>query len=183
MTALEAGLVEVTSVLESLSIPNMLIGGLAVSLWGEPRATVDVDLTIWVEPEDLERTVHQLCERLRVLTGDPVSFVRQTRVLPVQTSQEVRADLIFGALPYEKQAIGRAQPKQVAGQTVMVASVEDLILMKLASERQKDLEDARRLLWRYHGFLNREYLEPRLRELAEALGRSEILEMLKKMSS
>jgi hypothetical protein len=183
MTALEAGLQEVTAALESLSIPYMLIGGLAVSLWGEPRATLDLDLTIWVEPQDLERTISQLCQRLRALPADPLAFVQQTRVLPVETSQEVRADLIFGALPYEKQAIVRAQPKQVAGKAVLVASVEDLLLMKLASERQKDFEDAQRLVRRYQGSLDLSYLEPRLKELAEALGRSDILEMLGKMSS
>jgi hypothetical protein len=38
MTDLEAALVEVTSVLERLSIPYMLIGGLAVSRIGGRRA-------------------------------------------------------------------------------------------------------------------------------------------------
>jgi len=152
---------------------------LAVSLWGEPRTTLDLDLTIWVEPEDLDQTVFRLCERLRSLSGDPVSFVRQTRVLPLRTSQDVRADLIFGALPYERQAIERARPREVAGKPIMVASVEDLILMKLVSERQKDLEDGRRLLRRFGDTLDRAYLEPRLTELAEGLGRPEILRILR----
>jgi hypothetical protein len=41
MTPLESAVVEVASVLESCSTPYMLIGGLAVSAWGEPRATLD----------------------------------------------------------------------------------------------------------------------------------------------
>jgi hypothetical protein len=139
---------------------------------------VDLDLAIWVEPEDLEPSIARPCKQLRPLPADPVSFVRQTHVLPVRTSQEVRADLIFGALPYERQAIGRARPKEVAGKTITVASVEDLILMKLVSERQKDLEDARRLVGRFKGSLERGYLEPQVAELAEALGRPEILRTL-----
>lgn len=178
MTGLEAALVEVASTLESLAVPYMLIGGLAVSAWGEPRATLDLDLAIWVEPEELEPTVARLCKQFRPLPADPVSFVRQTHVLPVQTSQEVRADLIFGALPYERRAIGRARPREVAGKTITLASVEDLILMKLISEREKDLEDARRLLRRFRASLDRAYLGPQLQELAEALGRPEILRTL-----
>ena len=50
MTQLERALVEITTILDELRIPYMLIGGLAVSLWGEPRATLDVDLSLWVEP-------------------------------------------------------------------------------------------------------------------------------------
>ena len=176
MTALEAAVVEVASVLESLSLPYMLVGGLAVSMWGEARATLDADVAIWVEPQDLERTVANLCERLRVSSTGPLSFVRRTRVLPARSSQNVRIDVIFGALPAEKEAISRAHPKQIAGKNIQVAAVEDLVLMKLVSEREKDLEDARRLLRRHRKSLDRGYLETRLAELAEALGRPEILQ-------
>ncbi len=57
--------------------------------------------------------------------------------------------------------------------------VEDLILVKLASEREKDLADARNLLRRHADTLDREYLEPLLLELAEALARDDIPALLK----
>ena len=47
MTKLEAALVEVASLLQDLSIPYMLIGGLAVSILGEARATLDADFSLW----------------------------------------------------------------------------------------------------------------------------------------
>lgn len=176
MTELESAVVETTSVLEALRIPYILIGGLAVSMWGEPRATVDIDLALWIEPEQFEPTVTLLCGRLRPLPQDPLGFVRQTRVLPVVTSQGVRADLVFAALPSEREAISRARPMQVGDKTVKVASVEDLILMKLVSERPKDCDDALRLVRRFKDSLDRPYLEPRLKELAEALARPGILD-------
>jgi hypothetical protein len=49
MTQLEGALVEITTVLDELHVPYMLIGGLAVSLWREPTATLDVDLSLWVQ--------------------------------------------------------------------------------------------------------------------------------------
>jgi len=49
-----------------------------------------------------------------------------------------------------------------------------LIFMKLASERPKDVEDARLLTRRFRGTLDRSYLEPRLKELADALARHDI---------
>jgi hypothetical protein len=178
MTPLEAALAEVSSLLDSLQVPYMLIGGLAVAAWGEPRATLDIDVSVWIEQAQLEATLARICERLHPLPADPLAFVRQTRVLPVVTSQQVRADLVFGSLPHERETIERAQARQIAGRTIMTASVEDLVLMKLISEREKDLEDARRLLRRFRHALDRAYLEPRVAELAEALARPEILHVL-----
>ena len=43
MTILEAALLEVTALLDELHLSYMLIGGLAVAEWGEPRATLDAD--------------------------------------------------------------------------------------------------------------------------------------------
>jgi len=178
MTSLEEALLEVTSCLEALSIPHMLIGGLAVSLWGEPRATLDIDLSLWVEPENQQTTVQHLCERFHTPVTAPHEFLEQNRVLPLVTSQGVRADLIFATLPYEKHAIVRAAIKDVAGRAVRVTTVEDLVLMKAMSEREKDLEDARRLVRRHAASLDRRYLEPHLRQLAEAMTRPEILNLL-----
>ena len=79
MTDLEAALVEVTSVLERLSIPYMLIGGLAVSSWGEARSTLDVDVTIWIEPEQLDRTVSEISKQLQVVPKDPAAYSSFTR--------------------------------------------------------------------------------------------------------
>jgi len=39
MSRLEAALLEVSAILDELLIPYMLIGGLAVAQWEEPRAT------------------------------------------------------------------------------------------------------------------------------------------------
>ena len=180
MTQLESALLEVASILDELRVPYMLIGGLAVSLWGEPRSTLDIDVSLWVEPAELDSTVATLSARLRPLSQDARAFVRETRVLPVVSSQGVRVDLVFAALPPELEAIRRARPVQVGGRTVNVASLEDLILMKLVSEREKDAEDARRLLVRFKRKIDCNYLEPRLSELAEALGRPEILELFRR---
>jgi hypothetical protein len=178
MTQLEAALVEVASACEALGLPYMLIGGLAVAMWGEPRATLDVDVTVWVEPDGMEAAVAGLCARFGSLSRDPRAFVSQTHVLPVTTSQGARADVVFAALPPERESIARAVPKQIDNHTVMVASVEDLLLMKLVSERRKDREDAIRLLRRFKKSIDREYLEPRVRELSEALAQPDAWELL-----
>ncbi len=52
--------------------------------------------------------------------------------------------------------------------------------MKLSSNREKDLQDARNLLRRHARSIDRAYLEPMVRELAETLGRRDVVEVLQK---
>lgn len=90
----------------------------------------------------------------------------------------VRVNVVFTALPTGRAIIERARELELAGRNVRVVSLEDLIYMKAISEREKDWEDASRLLRRYRGRLDIGYLEPRLREAAEALDRPGIMRVL-----
>jgi Nucleotidyl transferase AbiEii toxin, Type IV TA system len=176
MTELESALVEIASFLDEMQWPYMLIGGLAMALWGEPRATLDVDVSVWVEPEAFEDAVRKIGASFRTVP-DALEFAPRSRVVPRETSQSVRGDLVLGALPQERNLISRARERAVGGVPIRVASVEDLILMKLISERQKDLDDATRLLRRYGSTLDTAYLEPELQQFAEALDRPDIINL------
>jgi hypothetical protein len=178
MTELESALVEVASLLEEIGLPYMLIGGLAVALWGEPRATLDVDVSVWVEPQHFDQTVQTIAGRFRTMSS-ALEFARRTRVLPVVTSQGIRADIVFSALDEERRMMGRAVVKRVGTANVPCASVEDLIWMKLISERPKDQQDARQLIHHFRATLDRNYLDPKLEELAEALARTDIIDIYK----
>jgi hypothetical protein len=181
MTIFEAALLEMTALLDELHFNYMLIGGLAVALWGEPRATLDVDLTIWVEAGQLDATVAALSQRLAVRTADPLAFVRRSRVLPVLASNGIPVDLLFAAWPVEKQAIEQAVVRQVAGAPVRVVGLDHLLLLKLISDRPKDLADAEALLRRHRGGANVEWLGRELAALAEAIAQPEILARFKRM--
>ncbi len=178
MTKLEAAVVEVAAALDELRLPYMLIGGLAVALHGIPRATLDVDVTLWAE--DVPEIASAIARWFKPLPSDPAGFVAETRVLPVSTTSGIRADLVFAALPGERDIIRRARQIRINDHTVKIATPEDLILMKLISERTKDREDAVHLLRRFRGTLDRAYLEPRLTELAGALAAPDVLEVYRR---
>jgi hypothetical protein len=180
MTDLEVALAEAAAALDECSIPFMLIGGLAVSAWGEARSTLDVDLAVWAETEFVASAVGCLCQRLKPRSSEPLRFVQDTRVLPLQSSAGIRLDVVFGVLPLQREAIGRAVPKPLAGRMIPTASLEDLVLMKLVSERRKDLDDVRGLLRRHSQAVDREYLVPKLVELAEALARPDIISIFQR---
>src|SRR5258707_6889108 len=174
---LKAAVVKVAEGLEQLAFPYMLVGGLAVASWGEPRSTLDVDLRVWV-PNDLDSAVAALGERFASAIPDASQFVAKTRVLPLSTSRGIRVDVIFAAWPFEEEMIRRASRKRFGSLLVPVATVEDLILLKSVSERTKDQEDVRRLTARFRDTLDKNYLNCRLREFSEALDRADLLRLI-----
>ena len=46
-----AALKKLKSLLEKQRTPYMLIGGIAVALWGEPRATQDIDIVVLISKD------------------------------------------------------------------------------------------------------------------------------------
>ena len=183
MTPLDRAIHAIAQVLDSLHIDYAVVGGIANAVWGEPRATLDVDVTVSVENAKLDEAIASIVERFTSPVSDARSFVQQTRVLPLDTADGVRIDVIFALLPFELDAIRRARKVPIAGRVVAIVTPEDLVIMKIISERPRDLADAEAIVRRRIAELDRDYVEPRVRELSTLLQREEILERWKKWTS
>lgn len=159
--------------LDRAELGYMVIGGQAVQLYGEPRLTRDIDLTLAAGVDELA-SVTELCaaEGLKVLVARPVEFVRETMVLPaLDESSGVRVDFIFSFSEYERQAIKRGRAVKLSGTEVRFAAVEDLLIHKLVAGRPRDIEDVRTVLAKNPG-LDRAYTERWLADFDAALARS-----------
>ena len=134
--------------LDRLAIPYMLIGGQAVLHYGEPRLTRDVDITLGVDIERLGDMRQLVSDLGLVVTKDDIeAFAQRTRVLPcMEPSTGIGVDFIFSFMEYERQAIARAAKKTIGGAQVSVASLEDVIILKVAAGRPRDLEDVLSML-------------------------------------
>lgn len=134
--------------LSESNLPYMVIGGQAVLLYGEPRLTRDIDITLGVGIDHLDALLQTIKKiPLRALPEDVAEFVKQTMVLPaIDESTGIRVDFIFSFTPYESQAINRANRIKMHGQDVCFASVEDLIIHKIFSGRPRDMEDVRLIM-------------------------------------
>ncbi|HEA65725.1 MAG TPA: hypothetical protein ENI07_02725 [Desulfobacterales bacterium] len=167
MTDLEKALIVISKTLSENRIPYMVIGGMANAVWGNPRVTFDIDVTLWVTDKEIQNVVQILSEAFEVLVSRPIDFILEMRVLPLQTKNGVRLDIIFGSLPYEQEAIQRSIDVDISGTPVRFCTPEDLILHKIISTREKDLDDIIGLLNRRLSLLDLKYLEPRIRELVK----------------
>lgn len=119
-------------------------------LYGEPRLTRGIDITLDSGPERLDIVLNMVKDlRLDVLVEAPEKFIPQTLVLPCSEPQSgIRVDFIFTSFRYERQAMKRARRVQIGKAKVRFASVEDLIIHKIIAGRPRDVEDVRGVLIR-----------------------------------
>ena len=148
---------DVEAILERLTargVDFVVIGGIAAALLGSPRLTQDLDACFAVDSANLTalgRALVDLDARLSGVTDD-VPFVpdeatlRRVEVLTLET-RAGRLDVLTrprGAPSYQSLR-RRAERFDVGGFSVLVAGLEDLIAMKLAAGRAKDIADVEEL--------------------------------------
>lgn len=170
----ENTLVALHSGLSRAGIPYMLVGGVAVLVHGVPRLTRDIDVTVLLEPDATPELLTAL-PGFRSLVDDPATFAAETRVVPVESADGTRVDVILAGLPFEEEAIARARTEQLGTARVRVCTPEDLVVMKILSDRPRDLTDVEGIVARVGPSLDREWLNPLIEGLAADLERPEIL--------
>jgi hypothetical protein len=139
---------EVVRLLGKHGVRYVLIGGLAAVTHGAPLVTQDVDVCHARDGENLERLASALHEVNAELRGaDPgVPFRLDSVTLAGVDTLTFRTDIgpidilatPAGTSGYEDLARS-ADAFDLFGQRVLVASIDDLIRMKRASGRTKDL--------------------------------------------
>ena len=134
--------------LSKLDIPYIIIGGQAALLYMEPRFTYDIDITLDIDIDDSSKLI-KLCNELnwKILVENPIEFISETMVLPVISNQEnIRIDFIFSNTYFEKEAIHNPNIIEIEGTDINFCSFENLIIFKIFSNRQKDLDDVYQML-------------------------------------
>lgn len=158
-------LARIGACLKRHNLPYMIIGGQAVLLYGEPRLTRDIDITLGVNTDHIKELLEVVQElSLKPIPEDIESFVLQTMVLPaLDEATGIRVDFIFSFTPYETEAIKRARKITIIDQDVYFASPEDVIIHKIFAGRPRDLEDVRSIILK-NPEINTQYIQDWLKE-------------------
>ena len=118
------------------------IGAVAVQRWGEPRLTLDADLTLLTGFGTEDRFVDALLGAFEGRRPDARDFALRYRVLLLEAGNGVPLDVSLGAMPFEERAVQRASPFAVGeGKSLLTCSAEDLIVFKAFAGRDKDWLD------------------------------------------
>lgn len=166
---------EVHKILADLRLPYAIIGGAAVQIWGEPRFTKDLDLTVLAPIESFSETVEQLLTHLEPRIDKALQFAQKNRVLLVQTSTGYPVDVSFGLPGYEDGVIDRSVEVELApGKSVRFCSPEDLIIYKSIAGRGQDVIDVQRVIARQKQILDLSYIRNWLDVFAELLETNDV---------
>jgi hypothetical protein len=126
----------------------VVIGGVAGALWGSPSVTYDLDVCYAREVANLERLAGALRALHARLRGAPrrVRFLLDAKTLQAGdhftfVTDAGNLDCLgapSGSAGFDKLAL-TAVPMELAGRRVLVTSIDDLVRMKRAVGRPKDL--------------------------------------------
>lgn len=141
--------------------PDLVVGGVAVVLHGYLRTTLDLDLVVQLERDNLERALTAL-QDLGFQPRVPVSLKAFADPQNRETWRREKSMTVFSlwhpdhpgfALdlfvqePFDfDAAYGRALSVPLQDVRVTVVALEDLVAMKRAAGRARDLEDVEALL-------------------------------------
>lgn len=144
-------IVQVSAILDRLRIPYIISGGIAVSVWGRPRNTADVDIV--VEINSIE-SVRDLVLKLKKIFPKSYSdeglaidaFKRKSEFNIVEPEYGLKADFfISSGSEHQQVEIKRGKPRKIDGKMIRFISPEDLVISKLLwfreSESTRQLED------------------------------------------
>jgi hypothetical protein len=146
------------AVLDAHRVEYVVIGGIAVQVYGHVRMTNDIDLIPSPTPQNLERLAGALEELgARVLNPGSEHLKIDAQMLPRATLWQLTTrhgdiDVLHdapGAAPFP-QLRQRALPITLGDHSIPIASRDDLIRMKRATGRPVDLADIAALTEREH---------------------------------
>jgi hypothetical protein len=146
--------------LASHRVRYAVVGGLAMNLHGVPRLTMDVDLVVALDGDNL-RAFLRAAQDLRLQPGVPVPIADLLEPARRQAWIEEKGMVAFPLRPPDPTgptvdllvappidvalALARAEPREIAGVQVPLASVHDLIGLKQAAGRRQDIADIEHL--------------------------------------
>jgi len=170
---------EIQALCESEKWRFCFIGGLALQRWGEPRETIDVDLTLLTGFGGEEPYIEKVLRQFEPRIDDAAEFALTRRVLLVRAPSGVGIDIALGGLPFEESVVERSSnfafPLEIMLRT---CSAEDLIVLKAFAARTKDWLDVEGIIIRQTGKLDWGYIRRQLSPLVELKETPEILEQL-----
>jgi hypothetical protein len=140
-------LFRLAELLEAEGVVYMIVGALAVAMWGRPRATADVDVTLRVDTEHLEALATR-AERVGLtidhewLEWQPLLRAHHRRL----TGPGAVVDLMRARDAHEDEALERRRYLPIDQRPLPFVAPDDLILMKLKAGRPRDFEDAMSVL-------------------------------------
>lgn len=168
----------IDSICKKNKIRYALIGGLALAAHGFQRFTQDIDITLLVNLEEINKIGKLLLQEFEHIKKNPIEFFERYFVLPVLYKPTgIKVDFSAGVSNFDIEVIKRSRKIFYYNIKIPVCSVEDLIIYKLVASRDQDLIDVEEIFKRPKRKFNKKYLTETAKSFQQ-LERYDILENL-----
>ena len=144
---------------EEAKVEYLIIGGIAVGVFGEPRFTQDVDIIIFIKKPELGSFLVRAEEMGFSFDRKMVLSEAKERGVFRLFLEDLHLDLLIAYTELERRALKRKVSVKIFDKDVFLPSKEDLLLLKIIPNRLRDLIDAEGIALRHKGRLDRKYLE------------------------
>ena len=123
---------KIAQILDKLSVPYIVTGGIATVVWGRPRFTADIDIVIELLPEKIDILAHELLAIDKDVYVDKEMMVwallHKKEFNFLHPTSGLKVDFwILKDNEFDRERIKRRVRKEVAGTPMYFISPEDLI--------------------------------------------------------
>lgn len=183
MNFLEFQLQTVVKFLSAQKIKYVILGGIAVSIYGEPRLTADIDINIILDKAKISEFLIQ-AKKHNIYPSLPniKKIAKEAGIIPMNLRKREmigRFDIIIAENVLEYTAIKRGKLRKINSIKARIISSEDLVIHKIASSRPRDLEDLRGILIRQKGKLDIRYIQRWLKRIDKANKKAQLYRLFK----
>lgn len=141
----EEGLLKFISILDELKINYAIIGAVATGIYAIPRVTYDIDIIVNIEKIKFIPFLERLQDSGFNFDREHLLKELKEGYLSEVYYKNIRIDILLPILPYFNQVIKRAATFKLWGNDIKFATAEDLIILKLISDRESDIKDVERI--------------------------------------
>jgi hypothetical protein len=121
-------------------------GAIALGYWGLPRGTMDVDLTIFLSPDQPEECVRLLEEiGCQVPVANAIALLKEHGLCRASYAG-LRVDVFTPTIPFYQLAKNRRRRVPLKTGHIMIWDAETLAVFKMMFFRDKDLVDLKKIL-------------------------------------
>lgn len=148
MNDLSKAIEDAVSIFEALNVPYALMGGIAVRVYGIPRATYDVDFTAAI-PHERRSEFFQKVQSFGYTVPEPylAGWLDRVGGMPLVkfrlflADRSIDIDIFLAESSYQHSLLNRRKWTKLNGLDAWLVTPEDLVLLKLVANRPRDLAD------------------------------------------
>ncbi len=177
---------QMAEIFENLDIPYLVGGSIASSIYGEPRATQDIDMVAELKNHHIQALISNTKNAFYIEKEDVIRAIsRHSSFNVIHLETMIKVDIFVpGSEAIDREEMRRRRPQTIADTQLVVATPEDIVLQKLIWYRKggevsdRQWRDVSGILKVQGDRLDWDYLN----HWAESLNLSELLQRTKEAS-